>query len=123
MCSGEDWSEPEILSDPLLSRTLLHVNVQIGNKPLHDQNTKKRYAASAHKGSPEIASSFFSFLIQIHNFYRGSGASMSKAQEEWATGAWKNPHVQAAAQQAAMGAAAGAMQDQYTSPQYSDNQM
>ncbi len=48
---------------------------------------------------------------------------MSKAQEEWATGAWKNPHVQAAAQQAAMGAAAGAMQDQYSSPQYNDNQM
>lgn len=61
--------------------------------------------------------------FQIHNFYRGSGASMSKAQEEWATGAWKNPHVQAAAQQAAMGAAAGAMQDQYSSPQYNDNQM
>lgn len=64
----------------------------------------------------------FSYL-QIHNFYRGSGASMSKAQEEWATGAWKNPHVQAAAQQAAMGAAGGAMQDQYSSPQYNDNQM
>lgn len=62
------------------------------------------------------------YHLQIHNFYRGSGASMSKAQEEWATGAWKNPHVQAAAQQAAMGAAAGVMQDQYSSPQY-DNQM
>lgn len=44
---------------------------------------------------------------------------MSKAQEEWATGAWKNPHVQ----QAAMGAAAGAMEDQYSSPQYNDNSM
>lgn len=61
--------------------------------------------------------------LQIHNFYRGSGGSMSKAQEEWTTGAWKNPHVQAAAQQAAMGAAAGAMQDQYSSPQYRDNQI
>lgn len=61
--------------------------------------------------------------LQIHNFYRGSGASMSKAQEEWTTGAWKNPHVQAAAQQAAMGAAAGSMQDQFSSPQYQDNQM
>lgn len=48
---------------------------------------------------------------------------MSKAQEEWTTGAWKNPHVQAAAQQAAMGAAAGSMQDQFSSPQYQDNQM
>lgn len=61
--------------------------------------------------------------LQIHNYYRGSGASMSKAQEEWTTGAWKNPHVQQAAQQAAMGAAAGAMQDQYSSPQYNDNQV
>lgn len=47
---------------------------------------------------------------QVHNFYRGSGGSLGKAQEEWATGAWKNPHVQQAAQQAAMGAAQGAMQ-------------
>lgn len=42
---------------------------------------------------------------------------MSKAQEEWATGAWKNPHVQQAAQEAAMGAAQGAMQgQQYSAP-------
>lgn len=41
---------------------------------------------------------------------------MSKAQEEWTTGAWKNPQVQQAAQQAAMGAAQGAMtgQQQYS---------
>lgn len=40
---------------------------------------------------------------------------MGKAQEEWASGAWKNPHVQQAAQQAAMGAAQGAMQqNQYS---------
>ncbi|KAM3625762.1 uncharacterized protein V6R79_017303 [Siganus canaliculatus] len=70
-----------------------------------------------------VASLSFIALTRIHNFYRGSGNSMSKAQEEWATGAWKNPHVQAAAQQAAMGAAAGAMQDQYSAPQYNDNQM
>lgn len=44
---------------------------------------------------------------------------MSKAQEEWATGAWKNPHVQ----QAAMGAATGAMEAQYSSPQFNENQM
>lgn len=61
--------------------------------------------------------------LQIHNFYRGTGASMTKAQEEWSSGAWKNPHVQAAAQEAAMGAAAGAVQSQYSSPQYHDNQM
>lgn len=70
----------------------------------------------------------FGALTRIHNFYRGSDASMSKAQEEWATGAWKNPMVQ----QAAFGAAAGAMQaqqsqpqnpQQYSAPQYDDNTM
>ncbi|XP_078114836.1 secretory carrier-associated membrane protein 5, partial [Sander vitreus] len=72
-----------------------------------------------------VASLSFIALTRIHNFYRGSGGSMSKAQEEWATGAWKNPHVQAAAQQAAMGAVSGAMQDHShsPSPQYNDNQM
>nr|KAF6393610.1 secretory carrier membrane protein 5 [Pipistrellus kuhlii] len=42
----------------------------------------------------------FSFiaLSMVHKFYRGSGGSFSKAQEEWTTGAWKNPHVQQAAQ-------------------------
>ena len=60
--------------------------------------------------------------LQIHNSYRGSGGSMSKAQEEWTTGAWKNPQVQAAAQQAAMGAAMGGMQEHHSSPQY-DNQV
>lgn len=60
---------------------------------------------------------------QVHNFYRGSGGSLGKAQEEWATGAWKNPHVQQAAQQAAMGAAQGAMQqNQYSAaPTYNYN--
>lgn len=48
-------------------------------------------------------------LMQVHKFYRGSGGSFSKAQEEWTTGAWKNPHVQQAAQNVAVGAAQGAM--------------
>lgn len=54
--------------------------------------------------------------------YRGSGGSMSKAQEEWATGAWKNPHVQQAAQQAALGAVHGATQaqDPSNTPNYSN---
>lgn len=56
-------------------------------------------------------------LLQVHKFYRGSGGSFSKAQEEWTTGAWKNPHVQQAAQSAAMGAAQGAMMQHET--QYS----
>ncbi|XP_006029149.1 secretory carrier-associated membrane protein 5 [Alligator mississippiensis] len=53
----------------------------------------------------------FSFiaLSMVHKFYRGSGGSFSKAQEEWTTGAWKNPHVQQAAQNAAVGAAQGAV--------------
>uniref|UniRef100_A0A8C7UUG8 Secretory carrier-associated membrane protein n=1 Tax=Oncorhynchus mykiss TaxID=8022 RepID=A0A8C7UUG8_ONCMY len=38
--------------------------------------------------------------LQVHNFYRGSGGSIGKAQEEWTTGAWKNPHIQQAVQQA-----------------------
>ncbi|OPJ70055.1 secretory carrier-associated membrane protein 5 isoform B [Patagioenas fasciata monilis] len=58
----------------------------------------------------------FSFiaLTMVHKFYRGSGGSFSKAQEEWTTGAWKNPHVQQAAQNAAMGAAQGAMMQHET---------
>nr|XP_051690509.1 secretory carrier-associated membrane protein 5 [Oryctolagus cuniculus] len=58
----------------------------------------------------------FSFiaLSMVHKFYRGSGGSFSKAQEEWTTGAWKNPHVQQAAQNAAMGAAQGAMNQPQT---------
>uniref|UniRef100_A0A8C8CVG0 Secretory carrier-associated membrane protein n=1 Tax=Oncorhynchus tshawytscha TaxID=74940 RepID=A0A8C8CVG0_ONCTS len=59
----------------------------------------------------------FTGLTKVHNMYRGTGGSMSKAQEEWTTGAWKNPHVQQAAQQAAVGVAQGAMQQQQ--PQYS----
>ncbi|KAK7827755.1 hypothetical protein U0070_019579 [Myodes glareolus] len=61
----------------------------------------------------------FSFITlnMVHKFYRGSGGSFSKAQEEWTTGAWKNPHVQQAAQNAAMGAAQGAMNQPQT--QYS----
>ncbi|CAB1339529.1 unnamed protein product [Coregonus sp. 'balchen'] len=69
----------------------------------------------------------YGFTGLVHNFYRGSGGSIGKAQEEWTTGAWKNPHIQQAAQQAAMGAATGAMMpdQQYSSntPQYNDNQM
>ncbi|KAK6317754.1 hypothetical protein J4Q44_G00110450 [Coregonus suidteri] len=59
-------------------------------------------------------------MFTVHNMYRGTGGSMSKAQEEWTTGAWKNPHVQQAAQQAAVGVAQGAMQQQQQQqPQYS----
>uniref|UniRef100_A0A4W5L476 Secretory carrier-associated membrane protein n=1 Tax=Hucho hucho TaxID=62062 RepID=A0A4W5L476_9TELE len=48
---------------------------------------------------------WFRPIYKVHNMYRGTGGSMSKAQEEWTTGAWKNPHVQQAAQQAAVGVA------------------
>ncbi|XP_028920949.1 secretory carrier-associated membrane protein 5 isoform X3 [Ornithorhynchus anatinus] len=64
----------------------------------------------------------FIALSMVHKFYRGSGGSFSKAQEEWTTGAWKNPHVQQAAQNVAVGAAQGAMnppQTQYSAtPNY-----
>lgn len=60
---------------------------------------------------------------QVHNFYRGSGGSMSKAQEEWVSGAWKSPHVQQAAQQAALGAMQGPPSPQYSTPPTYDNTM
>uniref|UniRef100_A0A8C6Y2D5 Secretory carrier-associated membrane protein n=1 Tax=Naja naja TaxID=35670 RepID=A0A8C6Y2D5_NAJNA len=65
------------------------------------------------------AMSVFSFiaLSMVHKFYRGSGGSFSKAQEEWTTGAWKNPQVQQAAQNVAVGAAHNAMMQHET--QYS----
>uniref|UniRef100_UPI00358FF9C3 secretory carrier-associated membrane protein 5 n=1 Tax=Myxine glutinosa TaxID=7769 RepID=UPI00358FF9C3 len=47
----------------------------------------------------------FIALGRVHSHYRGSGASMSKAQEEWATGTWKNPAVQQAAFNAATASA------------------
>ncbi|KAE8617443.1 hypothetical protein XENTR_v10009073 [Xenopus tropicalis] len=55
----------------------------------------------------------FVALTKVHRFYRGAGGSLSKAQEEWTTGAWKNPHVQQAAQNAAQGAMS------HNDPQYS----
>ncbi|XP_067275674.1 secretory carrier-associated membrane protein 5 [Pseudorasbora parva] len=69
-----------------------------------------------------VAAISFIALTKIHNFYRGSGGSMSKAQEEWVSGAWKNPHVQQAAQQAALGAMQGPPSPQYSTPSY-DNTM
>uniref|UniRef100_A0A671K3Q7 Secretory carrier-associated membrane protein n=1 Tax=Sinocyclocheilus anshuiensis TaxID=1608454 RepID=A0A671K3Q7_9TELE len=54
-------------------------------------------------------------VCQVHNFYRGSGGSVSKAQEEWVSGAWKNPHVQQAALNAAM---QGPQTPPYSSPSY-----
>uniref|UniRef100_A0A4W4G9K2 Secretory carrier-associated membrane protein n=1 Tax=Electrophorus electricus TaxID=8005 RepID=A0A4W4G9K2_ELEEL len=59
-----------------------------------------------------VASCSFIALTKVHHLYRGSGGSMSKAQEEWTTGAWKNPHMQQAAQQAAFRVSQGGMQGQ-----------
>ncbi|XDV29775.1 hypothetical protein PO909_032817 [Leuciscus waleckii] len=72
-----------------------------------------------------VAAICFIALTKVHNFYRGSGGSMSKAQEEWVSGAWKNPHVQQAAQQAALGSLQGPQTPQtpqYSTPSY-DNTM
>ncbi|XP_013917226.1 PREDICTED: secretory carrier-associated membrane protein 5, partial [Thamnophis sirtalis] len=70
----------------------------------------------AFKGSLAVSSSPL-LPLQVHKFYRGSGGSFSKAQEEWTTGAWKNPQVQQAAQNVAVGAANNAMMQHET--QYS----
>lgn len=75
----------------------------------------RRVSATCRPSTPLDFS--LSNLLQVHKFYRGSGGSFSKAQEEWTTGAWKNPQVQQAAQSAAMGAAQGAMMQHET--QYS----
>ncbi|XP_032819061.1 secretory carrier-associated membrane protein 5B-like [Petromyzon marinus] len=46
----------------------------------------------------------FLALIKVHSFYRGGGGSVGKAQQEFSTGAWKNPYVQQSARNAAAGA-------------------
>ncbi|KTF80987.1 hypothetical protein cypCar_00035131, partial [Cyprinus carpio] len=56
----------------------------------------------------------FLVLTKVHNFYRGSGGSMSKAQEEWVSGSWKNPPVQ----QASLGAMQEPQTPQYSTPNY-----
>jgi len=66
---------------------------------------------------PLINPSLCSSPYRSINSTGAAGGSFSKAQEEWTTGAWKNPHVQQAAQNAAMGAAQGAMNQPQT--QYS----
>lgn len=33
---------------------------------------------------------------KVHRLYRGGGGSFQRAQEEWSTGAWKNPTVREA---------------------------
>ncbi|ROL40765.1 Secretory carrier-associated membrane protein 4 [Anabarilius grahami] len=35
-------------------------------------------------------------LLKVHRLYRGGGGSFQRAQEEWSTGAWKNPAVREA---------------------------
>uniref|UniRef100_A0A5F8HEZ4 Secretory carrier-associated membrane protein n=1 Tax=Monodelphis domestica TaxID=13616 RepID=A0A5F8HEZ4_MONDO len=30
-------------------------------------------------------------LVRVHRFYRGSGGSLQKAQDEWSSGNWRNP--------------------------------
>ncbi len=52
------------------------------------------------------------FVRFITSTAGSGGGSVSKAQEEWVSGAWKNPHVQ----QAALSAATGAMQTPQTPP-------
>lgn len=30
-------------------------------------------------------------ILQVHKIYRGAGGSFQKAQDEWHSGAWRNP--------------------------------
>ncbi|XP_074060767.1 secretory carrier-associated membrane protein 4 isoform X2 [Macrotis lagotis] len=37
------------------------------------------------------AAMMFVVLVRVHRFYRGSGGSFQKAQDEWTTGTWRDP--------------------------------
>lgn len=52
---------------------------------------------------------------QVHALYRGTGASFSKAQEEFAKGVVTNPGVQSATRQAAASAVSGATTSMFSS--------
>ena len=51
--------------------------------------------------------------LQIHKLYRSSGASLAKAQAEFASGVMRNEHVQSAATAAASAAARETMRNQF----------
>lgn len=55
------------------------------------------------------------FLQKVHALYRGTGASFSKAQEEFAKGVVTNPGVQSATRQAAASAVSGATTSMFSS--------
>jgi len=55
----------------------------------------------------------FYCLITIHKLYRSSGASLAKAQAEFASGVMRNEHVQSAATAAASAAARESMRNQF----------
>jgi len=55
----------------------------------------------------------FYCLLTIHKLYRSSGASLAKAQAEFASGVMRNEHVQSAATAAATAAARQTMANQF----------
>ncbi|XP_030832543.1 secretory carrier-associated membrane protein 1 isoform X6 [Strongylocentrotus purpuratus] len=55
------------------------------------------------------------YLQKVHALYRGTGASFSKAQEEFAKGVVTNPGVQTATRQAAASAVSGATTSMFSS--------
>lgn len=56
-----------------------------------------------------LAVTSFVILVKVHRIYRNTGASFQKAQAEFATGVMRNEAVRGAAQDAAAGAARGAV--------------
>jgi len=63
----------------------------------------------------------FLVLVKVHSIYRSTGASLQKAQAEFAQGVLHNEHVQQAATAAATGAARHAMNQTFAANNSSNN--
>lgn len=83
-------------------------------------NAKRKCSIVAQYENHNLLSSFLFSLnkLQIHRIYRSSGASMSKAQQEFTTTFLRNEHVQTAAGNVAASAVRAQMQANTTQPRY-----